>query len=207
MCATSYGYLSNETLCFPFWIFKKSCQNGGGSINMILFKGINIGSFSKCWKEVVGVTPTFLEYQEVAGIAQWGVAARVAQECSLRCVLVHCLGHPSYIVRILGHWCSINRHRSKCVKITQYAGKASVLQRTQQIASTESVLKKGVCLWTVTYWTIPNLMWTVFLVIYFMILSDWNLEPIKEYPYKNTLGGTLPRPLTYIQRCNIHDIS
>lgn len=40
--------------------------------------------------------PTFLEYQGVAGIAWCGVAARVAQECSLRGVLVHCLAHPPH---------------------------------------------------------------------------------------------------------------
>lgn len=42
--------------------------------------------------------PTFLEYQGVAGIVRCGVAAGVAQECSLRRVLVHCLACPSYIV-------------------------------------------------------------------------------------------------------------
>lgn len=70
------------------------------------------------------------------------------------------------------------------------------------IAATESILKNSVCLWaTVTYWAIPNLMWIVFLVFYSTILSDWNLEPIKQYPV------TSPVPLRCIQRCNIHDIA
>ena len=42
--------------------------------------------------------PTFLEYQGVAGSVWCGVAAGVAQERSLRCVLVRCLARPSYVV-------------------------------------------------------------------------------------------------------------
>lgn len=87
------------------------------------------------------------------------------------------------------------------MKITQHAGKAAVLQRTQWLHQLK-VLKKGVHLWTTaTYWTIPDLMWVVVLLIYSMTLFSRNPEAIKQYPV------TFPVPLSCVQRCNIRDLS
>lgn len=166
---------------------------------MLLSWAINIFfNFSKHWKEAVGVVPTFQDYQGVAGMAhvlwQQGWHKNV-----LWAVCWHTAQPVPHTIQILGHWRRINCHRIKCVKITQCAGKASVLVRTQWLH-----LLKAYCLWTIAAsWTIPNLMCLVFLGIYSMIFSLMGSlkEPIKQYPV------TLPIPLRCIQRCNIHSIS
>lgn len=112
MCVTSLGYLSNKTLCLPFLNLQSQRSKCWRK-----FKYLSIYNFSQCWKRAAGVTPTFLQYWGVAGIVWCGAAARVAQEHSLPCVLLHCLACPSYIVSILGHWRTIKCCRSKCVKL------------------------------------------------------------------------------------------